>query len=81
MKTDWKNELKKILKKQDMSKNGTAINCEKGLNAVNRSSVLKEIRKKSCFSPKCSNCELAMGLTKNNTLWFCELGCGSMPNN
>lgn len=80
MKIDWKSELKKNLKKQDMSKNITAINCGLHHSAVNRSSVLKDISKKNVQSdkfPNCSNCGLEMKLIENNTLWFCPLGCES----
>lgn len=91
MKTNWKNKLKEVLKKDDFSEMSAKTILTKTDNtrtnvvsSVFVSGQLGRISEKTGnikLFPRCSNCELEMTLIENNTLWFCPLGCESNPIN
>lgn len=87
MKTNWKNKLKEVLKKDEFSEMSAKTALTKTdktkLNVVSSvfvSGQLRHIPEKNEPTrkfPNCSNCALEMNLIESNTLWFCPLGCES----
>lgn len=87
MKTNWKNKLKKVLGKDEISEVSAKTQLTKTdktksvvVSSVFVSGQLRDISEKNQNakdSSICSNCGLELKLIENNTLWFCPFGCES----
>lgn len=87
MKTNWKNKLKEVLKKDEFSEisaktpltktDKTQMDVVSSVFVSGQLGHISEKTKNIEVVPQCSNCGLEMNLIENNTLWFCPLGCES----